>query len=64
MFDTPPAGTMRSKKRGRIKPTPNHALKNLKSKSNQLADENIELRDRLAQLEAVVAGLASKKKGK
>ena len=61
VFDTPPLGMARTK-RGRIKPTPNPALKNLKNKSNQLVEENAELKDRLAQLEATVNELVNKKK--
>ena len=61
VFDTVPPGTTRSSKRGRIKPVPNPVLNNLKVKSTQLATENSELKDRLAQLEAAVAALTAKK---
>ena len=61
-FDSVPAGTMRSTKKGRIKPVPNPVLANLKNKSTQLANENSELKDRLAALEEAVLGLS--KKGK
>ena len=61
-FDTVPSGTMRSSKRGRIKPVPNPSVRNLKVKSTQLASENAELKDRLAALEEAVLGLS--KKGK
>ena len=53
-LDTPPQGTTRTKK-GRIKPVQNPVLSNLKR-------ENVELKDRLSQLEELVGGLASKKK--
>jgi hypothetical protein len=55
-LDTPPQGTMRTK-RGRIKPVQNAVLSNLKK-------ENIELKDRLTQLEGLMGGLISKKNKK
>ena len=61
VFDTVPEGTMRSSKRGRIKPAPNPALSNVRIKSQQLASENADLKDRLAQLEDVVSLLVGKK---
>jgi uncharacterized protein YdcH (DUF465 family) len=52
-LDTPPQGTVRTKK-GRIKPTQNPTLVNLKK-------ENVVLKDRLSQLEELVSGLTNKK---
>ena len=60
VFDTPPLGMMRSK-RGRVKPAANPVLNNLRQKSSQLAQENDELKERLAALEEAVLGLSSKK---
>lgn len=52
-LDTLPQGTIRTKK-GRIKPVQNPVLSNLKR-------ENIELKNRLSQLEEFVGGLSVKK---
>jgi hypothetical protein len=54
VLDTVPVGTRRSNKQGRIVPVKNPVLSNLKR-------ENVELKDRLAQLEELVGGLTSKK---
>jgi hypothetical protein len=60
VFDTPPQGMVRSK-RGRVKPVANPVLNNLRQKSSQLAQENDELKQRLAALEETVLGITSKK---
>lgn len=60
VFDTPPQGTVRSK-RGRVKPVANPVLNNLRQKSSQLAQENDELKQRLATLEEAVLDLVAKK---
>jgi hypothetical protein len=60
VFDTPPLGMSRRGKKGRLKvdKSPQAII------ANKVKQENIELRDRLAQLEEIVAGLTSKKKTK
>jgi len=61
-FDTLPQGTVRSQKRGRIKPAPNPVISNLKTQTASLSKENEELKQRLADLEEAVSSLVSKKK--
>lgn len=60
VFDTPPLGMSRRGKKGWLKvdKSPQVII------ANKVKQENIELRDRLAQLEEIVAGLTSKKKTK
>lgn len=57
VFDTPPQGMARRGKKGWLAPaqTP-HVVK-----TNKLKQENDELKERLAALEEIVAGLATKK---
>jgi len=57
VFDTPPMGMSRRGKRGWLKvdKTPQAIM------ANKIKQENAELKDRLTQLEELVAGLATKK---
>jgi len=60
VFDTPPLGMSRRGKKGWLKvdKTPQAIM------ANKVKQENIELKDRMAQLEELVAGLTSSKKSK
>lgn len=57
VFDAPPMGMSRRGKKGWLKTdkTPQAIM------ANKIKQENAELRDRLVQLEELVAGLANKK---
>jgi len=60
VFDTPPMGMSRRGKKGWLKvdKTPQAIL------ANKVKQENVDLKDRLTQLEELVAELASSKKSK
>jgi hypothetical protein len=60
VFDTPPMGMSRRGKKGWLKvdKTPQAIM------ANKVKQENIELKERLTQLEELVTGLIPTKKGK
>lgn len=63
VFDLVPQGTMRSNKKGRIKPVSNPEIRNLKVIGKQLLSENQDLKERLAALEEIMTSTSKKKKG-
>jgi hypothetical protein len=58
VFDTLPQGMMRSGKKGWVVPAQTPQL----ARVNRVRQENVELKQRLIDLEELVSGLAGKKK--